>query len=71
MSNCSCVNVLFHFKPKGNPRTKPNLYLAIYELKARLTEMLTNQRTLYKTTRKSRVISLKSSSLQDVCDGQV
>ena len=71
MSNCSCVNVLFHFEPKGNPRTKPNLYLAIYELKARLTEMLTNQRTLYKTTRKSRVISLKSSSLQDFCDGQV
>ena len=71
VSNCSCVNVLFHFELKGNPRTKPNLHSAIYEPKARLTEVLTNQRTLYKTTRKSRVIPLKSSSLQDVCDGLV
>ena len=70
MSNCSCVNVLFRFELKGNPRTKPNLHLAIYELKAR-PEMLTNQRTLYKTTRKSRVIPLETSSLQDVCDGLV
>ena len=70
MSNCSCANVLFRFELKGNPRTKPSLHLAIYELKAR-PEMLTNQRTLYKTTRKSRVIPLKSSSLQDVCDGLV
>ena len=71
MSNCSCVNVLFRFELKGNSKTKPNLHLAIYELKAKSTEMLTNQRTLYKTTRKSRVISLKSSSIQDVCDGLV